>query len=166
MIKKHKNCYRLYPIILLLLTIIVFSLFAGCGTKEIAEKVTFDELSEIKNGERVLSEKAQSLDGQMVNIKGWISPISPLGGDMFYLIRVPGAECPFCANEEVDYFDFLIVHLDKQFPFTFDPISVTGILEIEKSKPTDYEAYDHNQETDDEYQIFLKIKNVTDLKIV
>ena len=152
-------------IVLLFFILWQFTFITGCGTnEEVGESLAFNDLSEYKNGKRVLSEKALSLDGQLVTIAGWISPMSPLGGDIFYLISVPGAECPFCAGETVDYFDFIIVNLGEQFPFTYDPIYVTGIFEIEEARPVDYEAYEHDRESDYEYEIFLKIKDVESLK--
>lgn len=129
--QKIKKYYFLTVLLLAIIPVVtVLFTSAGCQSSIEAEELTFEDLVAVEEGERVISDKAKELEGEIVTIKGWMSPLSPFGDDYFYLISTPSADCPFCAGLEVDYFDVIIVHLGERYYFTFDAIEVTGILDV------------------------------------
>jgi len=135
----HFKSYK--PILLILILVLCANLIIGCSANVQSEKITFKDLVENHEGQRIISSKAEELNGDVVTIEGWMSPLSPLKEGFFYLINVPGDNCPFCAGLEVDYRDVVIVYLEggKAYDFTDDPISVTGTFDVGEKE--DREGY-------------------------
>lgn len=127
---------RITPVPLILLLLVGVMLTAGCGKKEVevqgAPTLTFPDLVEQRGEERSVSPRAEAMNGQLVTIEGWMSPLSPFRANYFYLISVPSDSCPFCADGEVDYFDVVVVYLPEAetFSYTLLPLRVFGILEV------------------------------------
>jgi len=119
--------------LILLLLILVIS-FAGCTSKqEAVNTISFTDLSEkIGEDEYGISKKMEGLDGEVVEIAGYMSPLSPLGSNFFYMIQVPGAACPFCDGADVDFLQVIQVysHDGKEVDYEEKAIKVTGILEV------------------------------------
>ena len=78
------------------------------------------------------SDKAQALDGQRVQIRGFMAPPLKPDAQFFVLTKMPMAVCPFC-NDEADWpTDIVLVRLKREQEWLdFNrPIVVTGILEL------------------------------------
>ncbi|SNT15374.1 hypothetical protein SAMN05446037_104525 [Anaerovirgula multivorans] len=123
------NFKRLIVILLLLAV-----LFTACSPKyEEVTAVTFPELSE-KVDEDIfdISQKAKGLDGKTVEMVGYMSPLTPLDANYFYMIQVPGAACPFCGGEDVDFLQVIQVYYPegKKSAFTEKALKATGELEV------------------------------------
>lgn len=122
--------------VLLIAVLLFFSIlvFSACGSneREQPEKITFGELVEQQGEEKVLSERAKELKDKTVTVEGWMSPLSPFRENYFYLINTPSESCPFCAGEEVNHFDIIVVQLkdEENYRFTYSPIRVTGVLDV------------------------------------
>lgn len=133
-------------LVLLILLIGLFPLLiGGCGKKEEPQQqgMTLDQLvTETAEG-RVVSDLAQQLDGQEITLQGWMSPLSPLYANYFFLIGSPSEDCPFCAGAEVDFYDVVIVYVEENHivPFIFDPVLVTGTLQVGYEQDGHMESY-------------------------
>ena len=122
-------------------------LIGGCGKKEEPQPqqpgLTLDQLvTETAEG-RAVSDLAQQLDGQEITLQGWMSPLSPLYANYFFLIGSPSEDCPFCAGAEVDFYDVVIVYVEENHivPFIFDPVLVTGTLQVGYEQDGHMESY-------------------------
>lgn len=120
---------------LIIIIIMIFGLTA-CSSEEEPDynMINFDDISfqSSEISEENLSEEIKALDNELVSIEGYMSPASPFGDDYFYLIEVPSEVCPFCAGEEVDYDNVIMVYFpeDRPFNFTNIKIKVTGDFEV------------------------------------
>lgn len=105
---------------------------ACASNNETAETISFTELSEkVADDVYDVSTKAKGLDGKRVEMIGYMSPLSPLDTNFFYMIQVPGAICPFCDGADVDFLQVVQVYApnDKKVDFETHAIKVTGIFE-------------------------------------
>lgn len=122
--------FKSVTIILLLLAV----LFTACSPKlEEVTAVTFPELSEkVDDDVYDISKKAKGLDGKTVEMIGYMSPLTPLDANYFYMIQVPGAACPFCGGEDVDFLQVIQVYYPegKKIAFTEKALKATGELEV------------------------------------
>lgn len=87
---------------------------------------------EIYGKRMTLTDKAKSLVGRRIAIRGYMAP--PLKPDLsfFVLTKMPMAVCPFCDNEADWPDDIILVRLGEPFEaIRFNTrIEVTGVLEI------------------------------------
>ena len=93
-----------------------------------AEKVSFRHLFNYENG---LTELAEHLEGQVVEIDGFMAPPLKPEIDFFVLTGVPMAVCPFCDDEASWPEDIAVVNMQggvRAVHYTH-PITVTGQLE-------------------------------------
>ncbi|MCC5910318.1 MAG: hypothetical protein JJT76_07770 [Clostridiaceae bacterium] len=120
--------------ILLIILILIPSLLTGCSeSHEEVNALAFWELSEkVEEDVYDVSSKAKELDGKVVEIIGYMSPLTPLEAEYFYMIQVPGGSCPFCGGEDVDFLQVIQVFAPdgKTVDFSSKAMKVTGILEV------------------------------------
>jgi hypothetical protein len=78
------------------------------------------------------SDKAQALDGQRVQIRGFMAPPLKPDAQFFVLTKMPMAVCPFCDNEADWPRDIVLVRLrERQDWVIFNRAIVTeGVLEL------------------------------------
>ena len=78
------------------------------------------------------SERAQALNGEMVEMPGFMAPPLKPDSTIFVLTKIPMAVCPFCDNEADWPRDIVVVRLEERQEWVnFNrPIKVTGRLEL------------------------------------
>ncbi|MCK8825311.1 hypothetical protein [Fuchsiella alkaliacetigena] len=118
-------------VIILLLLILMLT---ACGGEELTgTSVSFEELArEVDEQEYDIAEEIKKLDGEVVEMEGYMSTLTPLDVDYFYLTANPGVACPFCEGEEVNYFTVVQVYFPSEqgFRFSRDLQRVVGRLEV------------------------------------
>lgn len=134
-------------IIAVVLTLILaLSLFTACGSKGgeiIGNTLSFSQANSV--------DAMKKLDGQQVNIIGYMSTLSPISGSFIYLMNLPYQSCPFCVPNTSELSNTMAVYAKEgdSFKFTDRAVRVDGILEF-----GDY--------TDDYgYQYAYRIKDAT-----
>jgi hypothetical protein len=98
-----------------------------------AETLTFDSLYQSIGVLGVhYSERALSLRGQTVRMRGYMAPPLKPESNFFVLTREPVAVCPFCASDAEWPVDIVVVYLGGTLaPFNFSQrIEVEGKLDI------------------------------------
>lgn len=95
------------------------------------------------------SEKFKSLKGERVEIKGWMGEVLNLNQGWFLLISAPGAECPFCSEDESYWNEIMIVFVENpsSLRYTKEPLLVEGTLDVgikidESNYKTMFRLYD------------------------
>jgi hypothetical protein len=78
-----------------------------------------------------LTPRIQSLDGQRVEILGFMDGVLPRDGMFFMLLKEPLIGCPF-HSMDFDWGSFAPVFLRKGTSYIDGPIKVTGRLEVGK----------------------------------
>ena len=82
--------------------------------------------------EAVLTEKVQALQGQPVEMRGYMAPPLKAEAAFFVLTRTPMAVCPFCETEMQWPDDIVLVLTEEPIsaaPYNV-PIQVTGTLDL------------------------------------
>ncbi len=74
----------------------------------------------------------KKLDGQTVEIIGYMSTLSPINGSFIYLMNLPYQSCPFCVPNTTQLSNTMAVYAKEgdSFEFTDRAIKVSGILEF------------------------------------
>ena len=76
-----------------------------------------------------ISAKMEGLNGQAVEIFGFMDGILPRDGSHFVLIKEPSFQCPF-HTVSFDWAGFIPIFLDGSTDFIDGPVRVTGRLEV------------------------------------
>jgi hypothetical protein len=94
-----------------------------------AAALGFDDLYE---RETVLTERVKALDGQPVQMRGYMAPPLKAEATFFVLTRTPMSVCPFCETE-MQWPDDIVLVLTEDVtsvaPYNV-PIIVTGELDL------------------------------------
>ena len=78
-----------------------------------------------------LSDKLLSLDGKLVEVKGYMAPPLKLGLDWFLLGDAPIGACPFHSTAASITSGTALVYVDgPEFPFSYEPVNVIGELHV------------------------------------
>lgn len=103
--------------------------FAACGNDNGGNEIIDNTLS-FSQANSV--EAMQKLDGQQVNIIGYMSTLSPINGSFMYLMNLPYQSCPFCVPNTTQLSNTMAVYAKSgdSFEFTDRAIKVTGTLEF------------------------------------
>ncbi len=124
---------------ILLSTIIIFCLFSACGGADgeiTANTLSFSQANSVEN--------MKELDGQRVNIIGYMSTLSPISGNFMYLMNLPYQSCPFCVPNTTELSNTVAVYAKNgdSFEFTDRAVKVEGVLEF--GDYTDEYGYEYN----------------------
>ena len=116
-------------IVLILVSCLAVFVFASCGNDNGGDEIIDNTLS-FSQGNSV--EAMQKLDGQQVNIIGYMSTLSPINGSFMYLMNLPYQSCPFCVPNTTQLSNTMAVYAKNgdSFGFTDRAIKVTGTLEF------------------------------------
>ena len=101
----------------------------------------------------------RKLDGQTVEISGYMATSSPVDGSFFFLMNLPYQSCPFCKPNTSQLSNTMEVYPKKgrAFDYTTQAIRVVGTLEVAPSEEenfTDMYGYEFNfKVVDAEYYI-------------
>lgn len=117
----------------LLIFVLLFSLCA-CGTEKEDNSVTTIKFSQTV-------EDLKKLENKTVEIKGFMSLLSPLNGELIYLLNIPFQSCPFCVPNTNTLSNTIAVK-GKNIEFTTKPIKITGTLVF--GKFSDSYGYEYN----------------------
>lgn len=104
---------------ILLLLCLVVSLCA-CSSNTQSEGAT-----QIKFSQTI--EELRSLDGKQIKINGFMSLLSPLNGELIYLMNIPFQSCPYCIPNTNTLSNTIAV-VGKNIEFTQRPVQITGTL--------------------------------------
>ncbi|MBR3815168.1 MAG: hypothetical protein IKJ27_00405 [Clostridia bacterium] len=113
----------------ILSAMLIISIFTACGNNSnsgetISNTLSFSQANSV--------ESMQKLDGQTVNIIGYMSTLSPITGDFMYLMNLPYQSCPFCVPNTTQLSNTMAVYAKDgdTFEFTDRAIKVVGTLEF------------------------------------
>ena len=103
--------------------------FTACGGGNGGGEITNNTLS-FSQANSVA--EMQKLDGQTVNIIGYMSTLSPITGSFMYLMNLPYQSCPFCVPNTTQLSNTMAVYAKDgdSFKFTDRAIKVVGTLEF------------------------------------
>ena len=115
---------------ILLSLMLILGIFTACGNRNsgggeiINNTLSFSQANSI--------EEMQKLDGQEVNIIGYMSTLSPITGNFMYLMNLPYQSCPFCVPNTTQLSNTMAVYAKdgNSFKFTDRAIKVVGTLEF------------------------------------
>ena len=115
---------------ILLSIMLILGIFTACGNGSnsggeiINNTLSFSQANSI--------EAMQKLDGQTVNIIGYMSTLSPITGSFMYLMNLPYQSCPFCVPNTTQLSNTMAVYAKDgdSFEFTDRAIKVVGTLEF------------------------------------
>lgn len=113
--------------------LIIFALFSFLFFPvNAASSLSFDELYSFSVLGMSFSDKVLSLEGENVEIEGFMAPPLKAKGNFLVLTKKPVSLCPFC-NSDADWpSDIVVVYLEKSeiFRQLNRTITVTGRLEL------------------------------------
>lgn len=116
---------------ILLSLMFILGIFTACGNGSnsggdeiINNTLSFSQANSV--------EAMQKLDGQEVNIIGYMSTLSPITGNFMYLMNLPYQSCPFCVPNTTQLSNTMAVYAKDgdSFEFTDRAIKVVGTLEF------------------------------------
>ena len=123
---------------LLLVFVLLFSLCA-CGSNTdngAPTKIRFSQsLEELK-----------ALDGKKVEINGFMSMLSPLNGELIYLMNIPMQSCPCCVPNTTTLSNTIAVK-GKNIEYTSKPVKITGTINFDNY--TDDYGYNYEYRIND-----------------
>ena len=123
---------------ILLVVTLMFSLVA-CGSSETKK----DEITQIKFSQSM--EELKKLDNSKVEIKGFMSMLSPLNGELIYLMNIPLQNCPFCVPNTTTLSNTIAVQ-GKNIEFTAQPVKIVGDLVFDNFSDSYGYQYDYRIE--------------------
>lgn len=85
------------------------------------------------NGDQTkASKKFQSLSGEKIVFEGYMGEIINMNKGWFLLIQKPGAECPFCSNDQTFWNKIMIVFVKnpEHLRYIQGKVRVTGTLDV------------------------------------
>ncbi len=114
---------------ILLSVMLMLCIFTACGDSNSGGEIVNNTLS-FSQANSV--EEMQKLDGQTVNIIGYMSTLSPITGNFMYLMNLPYQSCPFCVPNTTQLSNTMAVYAKDgdSFEFTDRAIKVVGTLEF------------------------------------
>ncbi|MEI4473841.1 hypothetical protein [Frigidibacter sp. MR17.24] len=90
------------------------------------------KLRDLYNRDRGFSDLALSLEGQRIEVEGFMAPPLKAEADFFVLTKMPMAQCPFCEPETEWPDDILAVYTRRTvevIPFNVR-LTATGVLQL------------------------------------
>ncbi len=109
--------------------VLILGAFTACGNKDSGGEIVNNTLS-FSQANSI--EEMKKLDGQTVNIIGYMSTLSPITGSFMYLMNLPYQSCPFCVPNTTQLSNTMAVYAKDgdSFEFTDRAIKVVGTLEF------------------------------------
>lgn len=114
----------------LLSLMLILGIFTACGNNSNNDDEIINNTLSFSQANSV--EAMQKLDGQTVNILGYMSTLSPITGNFMYLMNLPYQSCPFCVPNTTQLSNTMAVYAKDgdSFEFTDRAIKVVGTLEF------------------------------------
>jgi hypothetical protein len=115
---------------ILLSLMLILGVFTACGNSNSGGGEIINNTLSFSQANSV--EAMQKLDGQEVNIIGYMSTLSPITGNFMYLMNLPYQSCPFCVPNTTQLSNTMAVYAKDgdSFEFTDRAIKVVGTLEF------------------------------------
>ena len=115
---------------ILLSLMLILGIFTACGNNSNNDDEIINNTLSFSQANSV--EAMQKLDGQTVNILGYMSTLSPITGNFMYLMNLPYQSCPFCVPNTTQLSNTMAVYAKDgdSFEFTDRAIKVVGTLEF------------------------------------
>lgn len=115
---------------ILLSLMLILGIFTACGNNSNNDDEIINNTLSFSQANSV--EAMQKLDGQTVNIIGYMSTLSPITGNFMYLMNLPYQSCPFCVPNTTQLSNTMAVYAKDgdSFEFTDRAIKVVGTLEF------------------------------------
>ena len=115
---------------ILLSLMLILGIFTACGNSNSGDGEIINNTLSFSQANSV--EAMQKLDGQTVNIIGYMSTLSPITGNFMYLMNLPYQSCPFCVPNTTQLSNTMAVYAKDgdSFEFTDRAIKVVGTLEF------------------------------------
>ena len=138
---------------LVLSLIMIFSLCACSDKNEQNEETT----TKIKFSQSV--EELKNLDGKKVEINGFMSLLSPLNGELIYLMNIPFQSCPYCLPNTNTLSNTIAVK-GTDIEFTSQPVKITGTLRF--ANYVDAYGYEYGYRIEDAEIVELNAEEVSE----
>ena len=144
---------------LILISCLVLLVFTSCGNNNAGGEIIGNTLS-FSQANSI--EAMQKLDGQQVNIIGYMSTLSPINGSFMYLMNLPYQSCPFCVPNTTQLSNTMAVYAKNgdSFKFTDRAIKVTGTLEF--GDYTDEYGYEYGYRITDATYVEVDTSEMSD----
>ena len=144
---------------LILISSLVLLVFTSCGNNNAGGEIIGNTLS-FSQANSI--EAMQKLDGQQVNIIGYMSTLSPINGSFMYLMNLPYQSCPFCVPNTTQLSNTMAVYAKNgdSFKFTDRAIKVTGTLEF--GDYTDEYGYEYGYRITDATYVEVDTSEMSD----
>ena len=115
---------------ILLSLMLILGIFTACGNNSNSDDEIINNTLSFSKANSV--EAMQKLDGQEVNIIGYMSTLSPITGNFMYLMNLPYQSCPFCVPNTTQLSNTMAVYAKDgdSCEFTDRAIKVVGTLEF------------------------------------
>lgn len=113
-------------------TLLTAAALTGFAPLRPAFASTTIDFGDLYEKETVFSKLAESLNGQAVEMSGFMAPPLKAEATFFVLTRMPMGVCPFCETAADWPSDIVVVYTEEPIsvvPFNF-PILVSGRLEL------------------------------------
>lgn len=103
----------------------------ACGSTSNGNSATGDN-TKLSFGQGMTYKDLKGLDGDKVELTGFMATISPLNGAYVYLQNIPYQNCPFCVPNTTELANTMAVYAPEgeSIPFIDSPVTVYGELEI------------------------------------
>lgn len=118
------------PLAIILSLMLILGVCTACGNSNSGDGEIINNTLSFSQANSV--EDMQKLDGQEVNIIGYMSTLSPITGNFMYLMNLPYQSCPFCVPNTTQLSNTMAVYAKDgdSFEFTDRAIKVVGTLEF------------------------------------
>ena len=115
---------------ILLSIMLILGIFTACGNDSNSDDEIINNTLSFSQANSI--EAMKKLDGQTVNIIGYMSTLSPITGSFMYLMNLPYQSCPFCVPNTTQLSNTMAVYAKDgdSFEFTDRAIKVVGTLEF------------------------------------
>ena len=115
---------------ILLSIMLILGIFTACGNDSNRDDEIINNTLSFSQANSI--EAMKKLDGQEVNIIGYMSTLSPITGSFMYLMNLPYQSCPFCVPNTTQLSNTMAVYAKNgdSFEFTDRAIKVIGTLEF------------------------------------
>ena len=150
-------------LLIVLIIITIFGISCGNGDVSNATKLSFKSASSYN--------ALKPLDGQIVQINGYMATSSPVDGSFMFLMNLPYQNCPFCVANTSMLSNTMEVYPRKNKPFVYtnQAIKIVGKLVVspnENEHFTDEYGYEFNFKIVDADMKILKDSDLSqDIKI-
>ncbi|MBQ8972596.1 MAG: hypothetical protein IJ074_05890 [Clostridia bacterium] len=120
---------KTHVVALVLLLALTAALLSGCAG---GSKGASAEPQTLSFADAVSLDKIKKMNGQTVQIIGYMATLSPVSGKYVYLMNMPYQSCPFCVPNTTQLSNTMAVYAPegKTFDYTDQAVRFTGTMKL------------------------------------